>query len=325
MVDYDFRPMEPVPWPHAFTEPGWTFQVKWDGVRMLTLWSGDRARLVNRRGADRTAQYPEIAGLLGAFPAGTLVDGELLVLADGKPRFDLILRRDQRRQTSAIRRGMEEYPVTYAVFDLLYWEGRDIRSWPLEKRLAQLAEIWPSQCPQLHRVESFPQGEELFQAVGRLGLEGIVCKRLQSAYVPGKSGSNWRKVKHWRYLQCVVGGYTRRDGLPSALLLGLYGKEGLVFVGRAASGLKEEDWQALLVFLQAAEREESPFASPLPSLAGREIRWVEPHLAVTVRFMEWSVEGKLRAPVVVGFLPATLAGCGGEVPNEYTEDRRPRS
>lgn len=310
MENFDFRPMEPMLWPYAFNDPGWAFQVKWDGVRMLTLWWEGGVHLVNRKGADRTPQYPEIAQLTSAFPAGTLVDGELVVLAEGKPRFELVLKRDQRRQAAAIREGMKSYPVTYAIFDLLYWEGKDIRNWPLEERQAKLAEAWPSGNQQLHLVENFSHGVELFQAVGQLGWEGIVCKRLSSPYVPGKRGSYWRKVKHWRYLQCIVGGYTLHDGQPSALLLGLYEEEGLVYVGRAASGLTDADWKGLLTFLQAAERKESPFVTRPPIYTGdREIRWVEPLLAVEVRFLEWTPDRKLRAPVLMGFLPAREVHC----------------
>lgn len=317
MGNYDLRPMEPIPWPEPFNEAGWTFQVKWDGVRMLALWSSQQVQLINRKGVSRTQQYPEIAQLVTAFPAGTVVDGELVVLAAGKPQFELILKREQRRQAAAIRRGMEEFPVTYAVFDMLYWQGKDIRPWPLEARQATLAENWPDGCSQLHLVENFPEGKALYKAVGQLGWEGIVCKRLQSAYRPGKKSTDWRKVKHWRQLDCAVGGYTLRNGLPSALLLGLYGEKGLVYVGRAASGLRAADWEALQGFLQAAEREQSPFISTVPAEGDRRICWVEPYLAAKIRFQEWSADGKLRAPVVLGFLPVTKADCSlppGEVP-----------
>lgn len=242
MLTYDFRPMEPLPWPTPFTEAGWVFQVKWDGVRMLALWDRSLVRLVNRKGADRTNQYPEITGLGHAFPAGTIIDGELVVLAQGRPKFDLILRRDQRRQAAAIQSGAQQWPVLYAVFDLLYWQGQDVRSWPLSRRQSTLASIWPENCTQLYLVDNFQAGEELFAAVGLAGLEGIVAKRLQSPYIPGKKRSDWRKIKHWRQINCVVGGYTLRAGLPSALLLGLYADEGLRYVGRAGSGLDSSDW-----------------------------------------------------------------------------------
>lgn len=309
MSAYDFRPMEPVPWPHPFNEPGWVFQVKWDGVRMLALWEDGQVHLTNRRGANRTKQYPEVAGLGKILPSGTLLDGELVVLAEGKPQFDLILRRDQRRQAFAIRQSVEQWPVSYAVFDLLYWRGNDIRSWPLAKRQSALADIWPSNCSQLHLVESFPKGEELFAAVGRLGWEGIVAKHGQSAYTPGKTRSDWRKIKHWRYITCVVGGYTLRASLPSGLLLGVYFDAELMYVGRAGSGLSNEEWEALLSYLQAAQTDRSPFAAVVPQARDREIRWVEPHLAVQIKFMEWSSDLKLRAPVIQGFLPATQADC----------------
>lgn len=303
------RPMEPVSYPEPFNEPGWTFQVKWDGVRMLTLWTGAEVQLVNRKGANRTVQYPEIAELQGAFPPGTVLDGELVVLATGEPKFDLILKREQRRRVAAIKHAREQWPVTYAVFDLLYWRSKDIRGRSLVERQATLADIWPTDAPHLHLVEDFSQGEELFRAVGELGWEGVVAKRLESVYTPGRSRSEWRKIKHWRYITCAVGGYTLRDGLPSALLLGVYVDAQLVYVGRAASGLASRDWQSLLNFFRAAEISYSPFSAALPAAAQRETRWVEPLLAVKIRFMEWSSDHKLRAPVILGLLPATQASC----------------
>ncbi len=283
--------------------------MKWDGVRILALWEAGRVQLINRKGARRTKQYPELAGLGPVFPAGTLIDGELVVLAEGKPQFDLILRRDQRSQAAAIQQGVEQWPITYAGFDLLYWQGKDIRSWPLVRRQSALAAIWPDNCPQLHLVESFPQGEELFAAVGKLGWEGIVAKHGQSVYTPGKTRSDWRKIKHWRHITCAVGGYTLRAGLPSGLLLGIYDDAEFRYVGRAGSGLSNDDWQALLGYLQAAETDTSPFTTVVPQARDRELRWVEPHLAVQIKFMEWSADLKLRTPVIQGFLPATRADC----------------
>lgn len=276
---------------------------------MLTLWTGGEVQLVNRKGASRTVQYPEITELLHAFPPGTVLDGELVVLAAGKPQFDLILRREQRRQAGAIREGKEQWPATYAVFDLLYWKGQDIRGRSLAERQTTLAEIWPSDIPNLHLVEDFCQGEDLFRAVGELGWEGIVAKRLESAYSPGRSRFGWRKIKHWRYITCAVGGYTLRAGFPSALLLGVYIDAQLVYIGRASSGLTNEDWEALHSYFQEAQVDKSPFSTALPAVAQREIRWVAPLLAVKIRFMEWSSDLKLRAPVILGFLPATQIDC----------------
>ncbi len=308
MSAYDWRPMEPVPWPEVFDDPDWLYQVKWDGVRILSLWSAGGVRLLNRKGAERSAQYPELACLSSAFPAGTLLDGEIVVLNGLKPSFNLVLRRDLARRVDVIRARARQWPALYAVFDLLYLRGQDMRSSPLEERQMALRQIWPGNVPSLHLVESFSEGTKLFAAVGEQGLEGIVAKRRSSSYIPGKKSDAWRKVKHWRYASCVVGGYTLRAGQPSALLLGLYDDSRLIYVGRAGSGLGNGDWQALDFFLLAAQRQESPFWQP-PRLTDYEIRWVEPKLAARVKFMEWSAALKLRSPVVLGFQPADSEQC----------------
>lgn len=307
--NFDFRPMEPIVWPEPFTEPDWIFQVKWDGVRMLGHWTGDAVRLLNRQGETKTEQYPEISELARLFPPDTVIDGELVVLTTGKPDFELILKRDQRRNPAAVKQGREQWPVTYAVFDLLYQQGRDLRTCPLLERQATLLRLWPGNCSHLHLVPNYQDGEKLYAATGSLGWEGIVAKRLQSSYLPGKKHSEWRKIKHWRYLNCVVGGYTLRTPQPSSLLLGVYQEGQLFYVGRASSGLDEASWQAIADYLAAAEVSTKPFVNPVPQPAGREVRWLEPLLAVEVKFMNWSQEGRLRAPIILKLLSASEVDC----------------
>lgn len=308
MADFDLTPMEPVPWPDAFDEPGWLHQVKWDGVRMFCV-ADQGVRLINRRGHQRTLQYPELAGGLENLPDGTVLDGEVVAFVNGRPSFHRILQRDFATQPVAIKAKLAAIPVSYLVFDLLYCRGKDVRQLPLLERHSLLADLCQGQQQPVHLAESFPSGKTLFGAVTQQGLEGIVAKQQQSLYLPGKRSTAWRKIKRFLEIWCVVGGYTRRQGQLSALLLGLLTDEQqLVFVGAAGSGLSGADWQAVSPFLTAARAAETPFLTA-PALTGREVHWVQPQLAVRVSFMEWSPALRLRAPVILGFQAAAAVDC----------------
>lgn len=308
MTTFDLTPMEPLSWVEPFDAPNWLFQVKWDGVRMLVTVTGGQTSLINRKGHSRTAQYPELAVLSQLIPTDTVLDGEIVVFANGKPSFSSIIQRDFSRLSTAIRARQVELPVTYFVFDLLYLHGDDVRTLPLRKRQELLESVWPGNRSSLHLVESFPSGRELFSAVKEQGLEGIVAKLRDSAYLPGKHSDAWRKIKCFKEVSCLVGGYTLRQGQLSALLLGLYSRKELVYIGAAGSGLNLADWQALVPFFKAAERAESPFSHD-PVIRDRELHWLEPTLAVRVKFMEWSPDLKLRAPVILGFQVAEATDC----------------
>lgn len=302
MHKFDLRPMEPQACAEAFTKQGWLYQVKWDGIRMLALWQGTQVHLLNRKGADRTEQYPEIAALRHAFPGNTVVDGELVVFEEGRPKFELVLRRDQRRQEAAIREGVQHWPVHYMVFDILYFQDKDLRTQPLARRQEILQACWPTDSLSLHAVDSVTDGQALFACTAANGLEGIVAKNCLSSYIPGKS-DNWLKIKHWQYIDCVVGGYALRSGKPAALLLGLYNcKEELEYVGRVGSGLKEQDWQALDQFLKMAIQRQCPFiALPPTRRDGTVVRWLAPWLAARIKFMHLTDGGRLRSPIVIDF------------------------
>ncbi len=309
MVEFDLTPMEPVSWSEPFDAPDWLFQVKWDGVRMLSRRDQTGVRLINRRGHERTEQYPELTSLLAALPVGTVVDGEVVVLRSGKPSFHGVLQRDLSRRLAVIRAKQRQLPATYCVFDLLYHRGKDVRRLPLSERQQMLAALMPHRQSELQVVESFRCGRELFDATRMQGLEGVVAKRAASLYRPGKSSDDWRKIKHFREADCVVGGYTKKQGQLSALLLGLWGEDGqLTYIGAAGSGLSQADWRAIAPLLSAAETASPPFVQP-PQTRSKELLWLRPVLSARVRFMEWTSSLRLRAPVVVGFQAADSVDC----------------
>ncbi len=172
------------------------FEIKWDGTRMLAFVEHDGIRLVNRHRAERTVQYPELA-CLAELPTGTILDGELVVFADGRPDFCRLLSRDQMCDLFKIRLSSRLRPATYVAFDLLYDDYRPLLAQPLSERRRRLCRL----------VEEFDRselalsegivgtGRALFAEVCRLGLEGLVAKRLASSYRPGRRTKDWIKIK----------------------------------------------------------------------------------------------------------------------------------
>jgi len=298
-------PMEPVPWPAAFDDPGWLWQLKWDGMRALAQCG--TPRLWSRRGLDRTEGYPEVAAALATAAGGhpALLDGELVALGeDGKPSLARLLRRGGRQRPTPTL--LARIPVTYAVFDVLAWDGRDIRGQPLEERLAYLDRLGPA--PHLYRVRGHLGGGRAFvAAVAAAGLEGAVAKRRGSAYAPGPSRL-WRKIKPRRTLTALIVGCRRAPGgRLRSLALGLSVDGALTYVGNVGAGLTEPVRRRLTQALADPRAPAPPGGAP-PGGCG-EWQWVEPRLCATVTYAEWTPHGRLRAPVLVGI--AARPGPGG--------------
>jgi bifunctional non-homologous end joining protein LigD len=303
-VQLPFAPMLLERAERPFVDPGWLYQVKWDGVRNLTLVEGGQVRHWSRRLRERTVHFPEFADLAAAVGAKRAVlDGEIIALKHGKPSFSAILERDL-AGGAPDERKVRAAPATLMLFDLLEWGDQALYDWPLTERLALLERVVPPAEP-WQVVASFPgaEGPGLFQAVVAMGLEGVVAKRRSSRYLPGVRTKDWLKVKRKGRTLAVVVGYTTPTGRPGGLLLGAYANGQLRYIGRAGSGLTGDDLAAIRSHLAPAP---CPFPRP-PSLRDRfsgdpgPVVWVAPRLTVQVEFTEWTEEQKLRDPVVVGF------------------------
>ncbi|WP_044477354.1 ATP-dependent DNA ligase [Paenibacillus antibioticophila] len=287
----------------------WIAQVKWDGVRMLTYYDGRSLRLINRRGNDRTLQYPEFAGLNESCRAGSFIlDGEMIALTGGKPSFHQIMGRDSLRRQMEIAFAVRRIPVIYMVFDLLYCDGEWVTGLPLRQRQDRLRQlIIPNEHLQL--VPNVEEPAALYRVMEERGWEGIVCKNLDSSYAIGGKDGRWQKLKLSHDLQAVIGGVTYRDGQVNALLLGLYDEEGrLIYIGHAGSARwRAEDWSRITkeaVRLTAAGR---PFLNPPARL--KDAVWLRPELTVKVSFMEWTLGGTMRHPVIQGWSPLEPMRC----------------
>lgn len=284
-------------------EDAWGFEIKWDGVRAIAHSEPGRLRLYSRNRLDITAQYPEVSGLgrqLGSRRA--VLDGELVAFDDsGRPSFQRLQPRMHVTSEAEIRRRRQQIPVTYVIFDLLYLDGRSLLDEPYERRRRRLAELQlggPSwQVPEYHRGE----GTALLQATREQGLEGVIAKRLDSRYQPGRRGRSWLKVKNVRRQEVVIGGWLpgegRREGELGALLVGYYDAADLRYAGKVGTGFDEADLRMLRDRLAPLQRETSPFTGRQPQ---RGAVFVEPELVCEVTFTEWTREGTLRHPSYQG-------------------------
>ncbi|MBV9697392.1 MAG: DNA ligase D [Gammaproteobacteria bacterium] len=284
--------------PHS--DPQWRYEPKLDGYRVLAFIADGQVRLNSRRGLDLTPCFPELVTDLAQQPAGQLLlDGEIVALdpKSGRPSFNALQNRAQLKSAAEIARAQRETPVVLVCFDLLHFAGVNLRAAPYEDRRRYL-----SQCllpaPHLQLVHSGASAEELYAAALAVGFEGIVGKRLDSPYLPGKRSPCWLKLKDAHTAEFVIGGYTRGKGARDplgALLLGFYEGKSLCYAGHVGSGLDEASIAAVLAQAPKLKRAKSPFATAPP--LHRPTTWLEPKLVAEVSFGEFTTTDTLRAPV----------------------------
>jgi bifunctional non-homologous end joining protein LigD len=294
--------------PHLPPDDGtWALEMKWDGVRALAYCEGIRVRLVSRTGEDVTAAYPELRGLAAAVGRrDALLDGEVVALGEsGWPDFEALQNRMHVRAAPVAQRLAAEYPVTYLAFDLLHLDGRPLLELPYTQRRA-LLEALELYGPSWQTPPSFT-GEPgaSVQAVSRQhGLEGVVAKRLDSRYEPGKRPGTWRKVKNIRRQEAVIGGWRpgkgNRSGQIGSLLVGVQEDGGLAYAGHVGTGFTDRALRQLTAQLAPLRRAASPFAAPLPADHARDAVWAEPVLVAEIRFTGWTRAGRMRAPSYQG-------------------------
>jgi bifunctional non-homologous end joining protein LigD len=277
----------------------WAYEIKWDGVRAIAHSKPGELQLRSRNLKDITGQYPELGRLgraLGSHSA--ILDGEIVAFdAEGRPSFAALQPRMQVASKAQAQRLAKSTPVTYMIFDLLWLDGHPLFELPyLERRerlvsLQLAGESW--QTPE-HIVG---HGQDVLGASAEQGLEGIVAKRLDSTYQPGRRASTWVKVKNFRRQEFVVGGWMpgqgRRRQRVGALLLGVYEQPGkLRYVGRVGTGFSESELGRLGRLLRGLQRPSSPFSSGAAPPRGAV--FCEPKLVVEVEFREWTRSGILR-------------------------------
>lgn len=267
-------------------DDAWAYEVKWDGYRTIVHVDGGTVRVQSVSGRDVTDEYGELAGLAdGVHADRAVLDGELVVLDDdGMPRFELMQRHARE--------------VVFQAFDVLHLGGHDTIELPYQDRrrlLEQAVEPGANWTVPAHRIGG---GQELFDATEAQGLEGIMAKRLGSTYQPCKRSPNWRKIKHRRKVDVVIGGFTEGGGNRSstfgALLVGRWDGDRLVFAGGVGTGFDQTTLAAMTPRLRDLEQTACPF-DPLPPVSYRRgARWIEPVLTATIEITEFTNDGHVR-------------------------------
>jgi bifunctional non-homologous end joining protein LigD len=288
---------------------GWVFEPKYDGIRILGFASGGKVTLLSRNGLDKTKQFPEVAESLAALHARAkrpfIVDGEIVAMQNGVPRrFQELQGRMHVRDSFAIETHREETPTSLIVFDILL-DGKTSllnEAWRVRrKRLTSLLKS-PGRGSALTLSAVSDDGGALLREAHAHDWEGIIAKRDDATYEPGRRTKAWLKLKIERRQEFVVGGWTEprnsREHI-GALLLGVHNDQGkLVYAGHTGTGFNRKSLADMYQRLTRIERKTSPF-SPAPK-TNEAAHWTRPSVVVEIKFSEWTADGKLRHPVFLG-------------------------
>ena len=279
-----------------FDSDEYLFEIKWDGTRALAfIDSPGQYRLMNRRKVELTSRYPDLA-VLSQLPPGTMLDGEIVVLRDGKPDFQALQSREQVRRSMNIPFMARQMPATYVVFDILFDAYQPVMSQPLTARRDRLGGLLLGlKDPRLVICEGITgDGQAYFDVVCAQGLEGLVAKRLNSPYVPGHRSDAWIKIKRRQTIPCAIIGFLP-DGEHDfrSLLLAAEENGQARYVGRVGSGIDQHVRGRLIELLW-------PLRCDRPVVPCRHrASWVDPRVYCNVSFMERTASGHLRSPVFV--------------------------
>ena len=296
---------------------GWTYEVKWDGMRALCFIDHGRLRVQSANERDVTASWPELADLPEAVVATTaLLDGELVATdATGRPSFGLLQQRMHVTGAAEVRQRAAEVPVAYVVFDLLHLDGHDLTRLPLADRRRLLEQVLEA-GPRWRISPLHDDGPALRAAAIERGLEGVVAKRLDSPYEPGGRTRTWRKVKVRHEQEMVIGGWIpgegTRAGRIGALLVGYHDAPGvgpLRFAGRVGTGFRDAELTRLAGLFETLLSETCPFDPPPPRAdLLRGPTWLRPVLVAQLAFAEWTSDDRLRHPSYLGLRTDKPAG-----------------
>ena len=286
-IPFRVHPMLATLVPQPFNKPGWIYEEKYDGYRILAYKEGSRVTLVSRNGKDRTHTFSAVADAIRNISAETLLlDGEVVAFdRHGVSRFQLL------QQGSA--------SLSYAVFDCLYRNGHDLRKAPLSERRAVLQTTVADKGTVFLSHQLSKNGIQAYEEAKKKGYEGLVAKDLASPYVEQRS-TKWLKVKVHQEEEFVIAGYTAPTGTRicfGALLLGAYSGDRLVFVGKVGTGFSRKTLRSLFGQFQPLIRKTPSLVDP-PRETG--LTHLRPKLVAQIAFEEWTADRKLRQPVFLG-------------------------
>lgn len=288
-----------------FDSPDYIFEPKWDGFRCLSYLAPGETRLFSRNQKKLTAFFPELAGLdrliAGHF---AVLDGEIVTLVNGSPNFQALLARTRSTPSAgALSRQVKLAPAVYMVFDILIWNDRDLMSLPLEERKARLGKV-VAESESCVITRFIPEhGISLYEAVRAQKLEGIVAKRLDSIYTPGKRSHSWLKCKVVRSVDACIVGFTPKNRSLGSLALAVYknAPPQLYYIGHVGTGFSEQEAETMRRFFDRYVCTRSELNIQNVTIAvDRATQWVHPTTVCQVNFLELTSDHRLRHPSFVG-------------------------
>ncbi|MGG3692547.1 RNA ligase family protein [Heyndrickxia ginsengihumi] len=304
------KPFEPILSETIPEDDDWISQIKWDGVRVLTYYDGEKTTLYNRKLNERTNIFPELLKIEDyADCQSVILDGEVIALDhNGKPSFHEVMKRDAVKHPEKVKELMEAVPISYMIFDIIFYNGEWIHQYPLQERMELLNSIiHPNEYVQL--VPTYTDGKSLFEIVKQYDLEGIVCKDMNSNYhINGKNG-NWKKIKNYKDLIAIICGVTYRSGIVNAMLLGLYNDDHqLTYIGDVGTGkLTKDEWKYFTEIINPLKSDTMPFVNLGKNI--NHVQWLRPILTVKIQYMEWTAGLSLRQPSIQAFVDYDPQDC----------------
>ncbi|MGH7558411.1 MAG: non-homologous end-joining DNA ligase, partial [Gemmatimonadota bacterium] len=279
-----------------FSDDGWIYERKLDGIRCLAFRNGDRVRLLSRNEKGQNATYPELVDAIAAQETCDFIaDGEIVAFEGGVTSFSRLQGRMKIADAEKARRS--GVAVYYYLFDLVHLNGRDTTRLPLRDRKSLLERAIRFEDPLRFSAHRNAEGEAYLEEACRKGWEGLIAKRADSTYVHRRS-RDWLKLKCVARQEFVVGGWTEprgsRVGL-GALLVGTYDDGELRYAGKVGTGYDDETLRDLSERLSSMERKTPPFGDPI-GISRKGVHWASPRLVAEVGFTEWTSDGKLRHP-----------------------------
>jgi bifunctional non-homologous end joining protein LigD len=287
------------------TGQGWIYEIKWDGMRIVADVSASGLRAWTANGREATVAFPELGVLAAALaPVEAMLDGEVVALdSDGRPSFAYLQHRMHVTSAADARRRAGEKPVAYVVFDLLRLDGHDLTGLPWRDRRRLLEQLADDLPPGIDVAPVYDDGPALLAACREQGLEGVVAKRVDAPYTPGRRARSWIKVKVRQHDEFLVGGWApgegNRAGRLGSLLVGFRDEPGgaLLYAGRVGSGFTASELERMSRLLAALAVPDCPFDPRPPAAQARLAHWVTPEVVVEVAYGEWTPDGRLRHPV----------------------------
>lgn len=305
MIDFTERTIHPMligANGEAFDSPDYIYEFKWDGERCIAYLDPDTGtELKNKRNLKMLPKVPELSKLHKQVRVKCILDGELLVMKNGKPDFYEIQKRSLMSNSFKIELLSKQFPASFIPFDILYFDGRDLTLMPLMERKKYLSRAITEETEKMAMSRYIDgQGIELFQLTAEQGLEGIVAKRKDSVYIQGKRTKEWIKIKNLIEDDYVICGYIYKENHKISVVLGQYKDEELIYKGHVTLGVGGENFQRI----------EKQKKIPAPGFAippgNEKAVWIEADLVCTVKFMDYMAGGGMRQPVFKGLRPDKL-------------------